>query len=247
MAFFSQWKPPGRVISLVGGGGKTTLMYHLAQIQASLSKRVLVMTTTKIYLPERQHASTSQEAESLWAQGRFAVIGTPLPDQGKLTLPPPDLWNALLPQADLVLIEADGARHHPIKVPRDAEPVILPQSDAVIAVMGLSAIGKPLEICCFGFEQACALLGTDPGHLLTEADAAKLLAAPQGGRKGAGARPFSVILNQCDDPQRHSSARRIAADLRELGIKQVYFASFSEEERNFYQRMSQRICKTKPI
>jgi probable selenium-dependent hydroxylase accessory protein YqeC len=39
------------VISLVGGGGKTSLMYSLARELVSFGKRVLTTTTTKIFMP----------------------------------------------------------------------------------------------------------------------------------------------------------------------------------------------------
>ena len=42
---------PGEVISLVGGGGKTTLMFALARELARCSKMVITTTTTKIYEP----------------------------------------------------------------------------------------------------------------------------------------------------------------------------------------------------
>ncbi len=241
MTCFPQWIPPGRVISLVGGGGKTTFMYHLASQQAALGKKVLVTTTTKIFFPKEVYcASTIEEADVLWKQGSFAVIGTPILSGKKLSFPPLDLWNPLLSQADLVLIEADGAKHHPIKVPRDGEPVLHPQSDGVLAVMGLSAIGKPLQECCFGWEQACWLLNAEPGHLLTEEDAASILSSSQGSRKAVANRSFSVLLNQCDDFQRHASAQKISALLQQQGVEQPYFSSFSQEERNHYQRISQK-------
>ena len=40
-----------RVVSLVGGGGKSTLMYFLAQTCAKQGRRVLVTTTTNIFRP----------------------------------------------------------------------------------------------------------------------------------------------------------------------------------------------------
>ncbi len=226
---------PGRILSFVGGGGKTTLLYALAEYHAELGKRVLAATTTKIYQPrDTVFASSPEAAWDLWAQNRFAVIGTP--EGEKLCFPPRDLWNALEPQADLILLEADGSRHHPIKIPRTGEPVILPACDAVVAVMGLSAIGRPLAECCFGLDPERYA----PSRLLTEALAAQILSAEWGSRKNAGTRSYSVVLNQCDTPQRRESAERIAAVLKQSGISQVAFTSFSPEERSHYQKMSRR-------
>ena len=41
----------GEVISLVGGGGKTTLMFALAQELASVGELVITTTTAKIFEP----------------------------------------------------------------------------------------------------------------------------------------------------------------------------------------------------
>lgn len=42
----------GHVISLVGGGGKTTLLYALARHYSAQGQRVLVSTTTHIQRPD---------------------------------------------------------------------------------------------------------------------------------------------------------------------------------------------------
>lgn len=42
------------MISLVGGGGKTTTMYALANDLKFQNKKVLVSTTTAIYFPEKE-------------------------------------------------------------------------------------------------------------------------------------------------------------------------------------------------
>ena len=41
----------GHVVSLIGGGGKTTLMYHLAEVSQGRGLRTAVMTTTKMGRP----------------------------------------------------------------------------------------------------------------------------------------------------------------------------------------------------
>ena len=55
--------------------------------------------------------------QNLWQQRRYAVIGTPELATGKLTAPLQSVYEALKLQADVILCEADGSRHHPCKVP----------------------------------------------------------------------------------------------------------------------------------
>lgn len=62
----------------------------------------------------------------------------------------PPLWiEFLCPHvADLCVVEADGSRMLPFKAPRPTEPVLpasLPTSAAVVAVVGLDALGVPLD------------------------------------------------------------------------------------------------------
>ena len=47
----------GHVISLVGGGGKTTLLYALARHYSAQGQRVLVSTTTHIRHPDANYAT----------------------------------------------------------------------------------------------------------------------------------------------------------------------------------------------
>lgn len=236
LGFFGQGK---HVVSLVGGGGKTTLMYFLAKTCAKEGKKVLVTTTTHIFMPARElYAQTAAEAEALWAGGSFAVIGTPEPEKGKLKMPPRELLESLTVKADVVFIEADGSKHCPIKVPRPGEPVLPEQSDLVIAVMGLSAIGKPLHECCFGLAEAAELLGTAADHILTEEDAAKILSSERGSRKDVGGRRYCVVLNQCDDGRCRRSGNEIAGWLGEYGDYHVVMTAFDPDEREKFACMA---------
>ena len=116
----------GHIVSLVGGGGKTTLLHAMAAHGARKGWRVLASTTTHIQRPkEPLLARTNAELAALWTSGNYAVAGAPAPDN-KLTQPPQlERWMA---QADAVFLEADGAKHLPCKAPAAHEPVLLPQS-----------------------------------------------------------------------------------------------------------------------
>lgn len=151
----------GHVVSLVGGGGKTTLLYQLSAHCARKGWRVLAATTTHIRQPDHNMAHTEAECSALWAAGEYAVLGTP-DGCGKLTAPPPDLLHRWMPQADAVFLEADGAKRMPCKAPASREPVLLPECDTVLAVAGLLALGRPLREVCFRLDEACALLHTAP-------------------------------------------------------------------------------------
>ena len=221
---------PGHVVSLVGGGGKTTLLYNMARMSAEEGSRVLVTTTTHIGKPRQNFAKNAQEARKLWARGTYAVIGTQ--EGQRLSMPDRKLLDELMKEADLTVIEADGAKGLPCKAPRDKEPVILPQCDMVTAVLGVSAIGRPIREVCFCLEEVRALLGVEETHILSEQDAAKILASEAGSRKGVGQREYFVVLNQCDDDKRRKCGKRIAKLLFDRGIYNVVLTSFDPAERS---------------
>ena len=195
--FFTDGKK--HTICLVGGGGKTTVMYELAAAWAASGRKVLVMTSTHILQPaDGSFSADAAAVHNLWKQGRYAVIGTPEPAIGKLTAPPQDLYEALQPQADVILCEADGSRHHSCKVPAEHEPVLLPDSDIVLAVAGMDALGRPLAQACQRSQLAAELLGCSLDSVIDEQMLAALLLSEQGSRKNVGTRTYYIVLNKCD-------------------------------------------------
>ena len=218
----------GHVISLVGGGGKTTLLYALARRFAAEGQRVLVSTTTHIQRPDTNYAPDKAARDALWRAGTYAVAGAPA-ENGKLTLP--SCLPAWMAEADTVLLEADGAKHHPCKAPAAHEPVILPESNIVLAVAGLSAVGRPLAEVCFRLEEACALLDVPPETPLTPDLLAKLLASEAGGRKSVGTRQFYAILNQADNDASRTAGKQTLAILQEKYNVTGFLTHFEEGER----------------
>ena len=186
-------------ICLVGGGGKTTVMYELAAAWATCGRKVLVLTSTHILQPaDGSFAADATEVYDLWQQGRYAVIGTPELSTGKLTAPSPGLYNELQLQADVILCEADGSRHKPCKAPAAHEPVLLPDCDMVLAVAGMDALGRQLAQACQRPQLAAELLGCSLDSVIDEQMLSVLLLSEQGARKNVGARAYYIVLNKCD-------------------------------------------------
>jgi probable selenium-dependent hydroxylase accessory protein YqeC len=67
-------------------------------------------------------------------------------------------YERLRERADIIVIEADGAHRRPLKFPGDNEPVILDETDIVIAVSGLDALGKMAGEVCHRMPEAEKLL-----------------------------------------------------------------------------------------
>ncbi len=93
--------------------------------------------------------NAGKERDRLWQQGTYVVAGTPAPHE-KLAILPEAIRSEWISDADITFLEADGAKCLPCKFPAAHEPVLLPQSDIVLAVAGLSALYRPLGRCASG-------------------------------------------------------------------------------------------------
>lgn len=225
-------EPPRGVIALVGGGGKTTLMLRLASELSQTGARVIVTTTTHIFPPEGipvgNPANAEEVAHALLLEP-LLCLGKPAAD-GKLTAP--DLSMAMLSQlADYVLVEADGAKHMPLKAPAAHEPVIPREARLVVAVAGLDGAGKPIQEVAFRYPLYAALCGKVETQTVTPRDIALVLAHEHGQRKGMpkGAR-YAVLLNKADDEAMREIARAVAAELEQYAVERVVIASLGSEK-----------------
>ena len=185
-------KEKNHVVSIIGGGGKTTLLYEMAGFCVKNDQKVLVTTSTHINRPPE-----------------------------KLSMPETELFEAARKKADLTLIEADGARHLQCKAPAEHEPVLLSSSDLVIGVTGLSALGQPLGKGCFRAERAAELLGCTMEHHITEEDLARLIASEQGQQKDLKGRTFYAVLHQYEEKEHRAAAEKLVELLRRQGIEHV--------------------------
>lgn len=149
----------GELIAFVGGGGKTTAMTRLSKEAASRGWTVLASTTTKagrdvaaafdlLETPPSLTATAdgtfeARLARRLSVQHRVFLFSRPLGD-GKLDGVDPELLSRLLKAAaaDLFLVEADGSRQRPLKMPAAHEPVIPESARVVCPVVGLDALGR---------------------------------------------------------------------------------------------------------
>ena len=86
-------------------------------------------------------------------------------------------------QCEYLLIEADGSRGLPVKAPAGHEPVLTAGTELVIAILGLTGIGRPISAVCHRPERVCALLGVSPDAAVTPERAAALILSRDGLRK----------------------------------------------------------------
>ncbi len=211
-------KEKGHVISIVGAGGKTTLMNAMAHVYQSRGQKVLITTTTHIMRPLDCPVGESMEEVSRLLKGHGIVAaGTEAPE-GKLQRPEWLDLEICRELAAAVIVEADGAKHFPCKVPLDTEPVIVEECDIVLGVLGMDAVGRPLKDVCFRREQAMRMLGVGESHLMTAEDMAVILTSERGTRKHVEDRDYWVVLNKCSTKLRRQQADQIEAQAERRGL-----------------------------
>jgi probable selenium-dependent hydroxylase accessory protein YqeC len=224
---------PRGVLSLTGGGGKTSLMFHLARQLARSGKRVLTTTTTRLLVPTPDQSQTVliaadpgavllQASCCLHATSHITAAAAHLEESGKLQGFAPGAIRIFRESGlfDWILVEADGAARRPLKAPAGHEPVIPPDTTVLVAVAGLEVLGEPLsEELVFRSGLAGTLMGLAAGETVTESALARLLAHPFGAFKGAppNARRF-IFLNKADSPQRRDCGARVAGELRQMAL-----------------------------
>ena len=147
------------VIAVVGAGGKTSLIRRLAGEAQSENKKALVVTTTHMYKPANYGIFTNslQEVKQALDKEKLAIVG--LPDtNGKIKFCGEKFYRQICPWADVVLIEADGAKGYPLKVPGVHEPVIPDNTTMILCLIGLKAWRKLVKEVCFRYREAKDLL-----------------------------------------------------------------------------------------
>ena len=216
---------PKEVVVLVGGGGKTTTMFRLADELAASGQRVVTSMTTKIFVGqmaraparlvlEGERALLAQLPQALADHGHVLVAGGTIVEQDKVQGVSPALLDRIAahPAVGAVIIEADGSRRLPFKAPAAHEPVIPASATIVMPIVGLDVLGQPLDAeHVHRHEIVAELTGATPGDPVTPAMIAAVLAHPQGGAKGVPPHARLIpLLNKAEDEATLAAAREIA-------------------------------------
>ena len=213
------------VVAVVGAGGKTTLVNRMASEARACGLSVLVTTTTHMgtmdeevtgpVLVDVESADTLVAlGEALAREGRATLLGRRVrPD--KLEGIAPARVDLLAPLADLVLVEADGARGRSLKVPAPHEPVIPGSTTLVVVVCGMDALGQPLdEERAHRMELVRAATGVEAGEAVDEDCLAAALRHQDGYPSRIPPRARAgVFLNKAEDDAALDAAARLAARL----------------------------------
>ncbi len=215
----------GGVVSLVGGGGKTSLMFKLARELSAAGDAVLTTTTTKIFEPAADQTGSlilsgsvskalTRAEKLLNRYSHITAVAGRLPESNKLigfeSSIVGELWDSDLFQ--WIIVEADGAAGRPLKAPAAHEPVIPDCTQRLIGMVGLNAVGQPLnERLVFRPELFGRLTGIPKGSTVTEAAIADMFTFENGLFRGFDHQVTRIaFLNQADVKGNFAAGRSVA-------------------------------------
>ncbi|MCR4589836.1 MAG: putative selenium-dependent hydroxylase accessory protein YqeC [Lachnospiraceae bacterium] len=190
--------------AIIGGGGKTTLLYTLAE-ELKEKGSIIICTSTHIRIPEQYPLITGGIDELKAGLPEPVICVGRTAENGKITAP----WisfEELEGLADYVLVEADGARGLPLKAHAGHEPVIPPNAGKTVLVVGADGFGKKVKEVCHRPELWAEIAGVSE-----EDEAAPESEAEVIGKEGFG---DVVFINKAETEEQKAAAGKMAALLK---------------------------------
>ena len=187
---------PG-ITALIGGGGKTSTMYALAE-ELRRKGSVVICTSTHILRPP-QYPFLPRLSLKLQT-GEVVSAGS---IEGQKLSVPEQPFDELMQFADYILVEADGSRQLPLKAHAAHEPVIPKEANTVLTVIGIDGLGKPIRIAAHRPELFASIVHADPEAAVTAEMIRNVLAAYP--------RYDGIIINKADCEEQMQKAVSLAA------------------------------------
>jgi len=183
-----------RIVTIIGGGGKTSLLYYLLTVVNEMGLAAVGTSTTKLSSHCLSGASffTIKSIEEGYQAVKEIIHGKEHkiimygqdPSNSEKMLGISSEWIeqlAMQAQETIFVVEGDGAAGKPIKGHASYEPVIPSGSSLVIVMIGIDGVGKKVNFqYAHRPHRICELVGAKPESLITIEMIAKLLFHPQG-------------------------------------------------------------------
>ena len=162
------------IIAVVGSGGKTTFLKKMVAQYRKAGKSVFVTTTTHMFIED--DTVLTDDADVIirrLKENGYVMAG--IQEGEKIKGLSRNTYEAVCTVADVVLVEADGSKCLPLKFPNASEPVIPGNTDEIVVVCGLNAIGQPAKDVCHRLELVKACLGIEDDTTITPEHIQKLV------------------------------------------------------------------------
>lgn len=162
------------IYAIVGAGGKTGLLKEMAAQFRQEGKSVFVTTTTHMFI-EEDTLLTEDASVIIETLRKNGYVFAGVPEGPKIRALPASEYAAVCEMADVVLVEADGSKHMPLKYPNPEEPVIPDNADEIIVVCGLQGLNKAARDVCHRLELVKQHLDITDDTLITPAHIYRLV------------------------------------------------------------------------
>lgn len=197
------------VISVVGAGGKSSLIKHLSNALNQKQIYHVIATTTHMWPMQT---------------GIFGKQMGKIGSDGKVMPPDEEEWQQIFSKGVPVFIEADGSKGLPCKAPEAWEPVLRKETSHVFAVLGVRCLGERVKDVCHRPKRVQHVLSCDAEHQLNEDDLAALMICKEGLRKNVADQwAYYCVFNQVDDTVCYERIRWVEKRIREHGVTDVFF------------------------
>lgn len=211
------------IVSFVGGGGKTTSIYTLANELSCLGKKVIVTTTTHMRMP-KDYINFNGDINEIKERFEFNnLITVGIKDKSnKISSVGKEIAETLIELCDCLLIEADGSKMLPLKAPATHEPVILKNTTMIVGVAGIDSLFKSIKEICHRPEIVSNFLNKNEEDQITTMDIAKLLSSKDGQQKFIDRcynAQYRAIINKVDNEKLLFLAKEICMFLEERNVK----------------------------
>jgi probable selenium-dependent hydroxylase accessory protein YqeC len=226
---------PSYCVSIMGAGGKSTLMHRLADELVVLGRTVVLSSTTNYHRPKHLQADQILLTQDVpdWPD-RLAALAR---RWNHLVVLHHDLGRDMVKGLDvtalrtiharisdaIIIVKTDGARKRWFKAPNPSEPVIPPWSQLCIAVVNHHILGEPLtEALVHRPERVAELTDLPLGEAITPQVVGTVLTHPStyAAKIPNGARRV-VYISHVASPVDLEQAQAITAGLDRTSIDAV--------------------------
>lgn len=206
------------IISFVGAGGKTTMMFKLAR-ELKANNKVLVTTTTKIYIPPvNKYDFICTDKENFFKyytmkDNGIYILGLGVNEENKILGVSTKELDELVSYFDYILIEADGAREKQLKGWNEFEPVIYGKTTKTVGIIDIQSCGILInENNIHRSKIFCEITGAKEGQTVKIEHLFKIIMHPRGLFKGAQGQKI-LYINKIEDPNHLILARLLVVKI----------------------------------
>ncbi len=211
----------GDTVSVVGAGGKTSLIFYLAN---KVEGKVIVTTSTKMKYPN-DYRVIIDEKINFNAESEIIVTAKEVIDNKITKVNEYIFINDMI---DYTFIEADGSKMKPLKGWGSHEPVIICESKKTIGIIDITTVG--IEVCddnIFRLDEFRKM--TNTGEYITIDNLADIVKNEDGLFKNTVNKKI-VFINKVENPKLKEYAKKLYkkifnyVDIVVIGsIKNEYF------------------------